>query len=1182
VFSRFFINRPIFASVLSIVIVLGGGIALFTLPVAQYPEITPPTVEVSASYPGANAQVVADTVAAPIEQQVNGVEGMMYMSSQCTNDGNYSLLVTFKPGSDLNISQVLVQNRESLAEPILPDLVKRRGISVKKKSPNVLMIVNLFSKDSGSSSLELSNFATIRIRDELGRLPGVGDITYLGQRDYSMRVWLDPQRLSSYGLNSQDVINAIQAQNVQVAAGQIGQPPTPTGQVSQYIITTLGRLENTDQFANIVLKNTGSSLVYMRDVANIELGAQSYDQTCTLDGKPSVALSVYQLPGSNALDVAKRVKERMAQLRNQFPPGMDYDIVYDTTPFINESIREVFETLFDAIVLVALVVLVFLQNWRSSLIPLVAVPVAVVGTFAVMAAMGFSLNNLTLFGLVLAIGIVVDDAIVVVEAVEHNIEEGMSPRQATLRAMEQVSGPVVAIGLVLSAVFIPCTFITGIVGQFFRQFALTIAVSTLISAFNSLTLSPALSALLLRPRERGRIEPLPWFTFVPFGAWIGHKLGVYFGAWALSFMNLDLQAATLASLRFWCPIVLGAVAGAMAGWLFHRPLNAILTWAFLAFDRAFRASTNAYTRAVMSLLRVTAVALVVYGGLLALTWWGFTHTPTGFIPQQDKGYLLVNVQLPDAASVRRTQEVVEKIEQLALSTPGVKHTVAIAGQSILLNANASNFGALYVMLDDFEHRTKSDLSGDAIAAKLQERFSAEVPRAVVNIFGAAPVEGLGTAGGFKIIVQDTGDNGLPALQKAADQVVIAGEKRPELRGLFSSFRADTPWMELIVDRTQAKDRGVSIDDIRAELESTIGPYYVNDFNRFGRTWQVNLQAGQLFRESTEDIKQLRIRNGQGDMVPLADFAKVRPVSGPVFIMRYNMYPSASVHADTGPNTSSGQTIDALQASANDALPQNMRTEWTELAFLQNQTGNTAMWMFLLAVVLVFLVLAAQYESWALPLAVILVVPMCLLCAVAGVVTANMDINIFTQIGFLVLVGLACKNAILIVEYAKAQHESGKPRREAILAAVTLRLRPIIMTSFAFILGVVPLMLSEGAGAEMRRTLGTAVFSGMLGVTLFGIFLTPVFYFAIQWFKDRRLAADEADMDLVHQAALNQFIEHLNWSLGDLDGQTDYEDRLTPNQRATLEQGLSKIQGLLHGGKQEANAGTTISGPHEDH
>jgi multidrug efflux pump subunit AcrB len=1118
-FSRFFINRPIFASVLSIVIVLGGGVALFTLPVAQYPEITPPTVEVSAAYPGANAQVVADTVAAPIEQQVNGVEGMMYMSSQCTNDGNYTLTITFKPGTDLNIAQVLVQNRESLAEPILPDLVKRRGISVKKKSANVLLIVNLLSRDNSRKSLELSNYATIQIRDELSRLPGVGDITYLGQRDYSMRLWLDPQKLAAYNLNAQDVIQAVQGQNIQVAAGQIGQPPTPSGQVTQYIITTLGRLENTDQFANIILKNTNGALLYLKDVANIELGAQSYDQTCTLDGKPSVALSVYQLPGSNALEVASRVKQRMKELKNRFPPGIDYDIIYDTTPFITESISEVFETLFDAVVLVAVVVLVFLQNWRSSLIPLIAVPVAVIGTFAVMAAMGFSLNNLTLFGLVLAIGIVVDDAIVVVEAVEHHIEHGLEPRAATLKAMQQVSGPVLAIGLVLAAVFVPAAFISGIMGQFFRQFALTIAVSTLISAFNSLTLSPALSALLLRPRVKGKFEALPWFVFTPAGAWIGHKLGIHWSGPALAALDrwfpalhtLPLYEHLLAALRLWGPIVIGALVATLIGLILGRLLNFILGWAFRLFNQGFDLSVLGYTRAVSGLLRVSLVVLLIYGGLLAMTWWGFTRTPTGFIPQQDKGYLLVNIQLPDAAAVSRTQQVVQQIEAIALQTPGVKHSVAISGQSILLNANASNFGALYLMLDDFEHRVAHGLSAEEIAARLDDRFQEEVPQAAVNIFGAPPIEGLGTAGGFKIIIQDTGDTGLKALQDTADKVVEAGTQNPHLQGLFTSFRADTPWLELIIDRAQAKDRGVSIDDIRSTLESTIGPYYINDFNRFGRTWQVNVQARDTFRQSPEDIKLLEVRNNQGVPVPLAAFASVRSISGPVLEMRYNMYPAAAVHADPGPNTSSGQAITALEETANDQLPTTMRTEWTELALLQLQTGNTAMWVFLLAVALVFLVLAAQYESWALPLAVILVVPMCLLCSITGVVFAKMDVNIFTQIGFLVLVGLACKNAILIVEFAKAQRESGMPRKEATLAACQLRLRPIIMTSFAFILGVVPLMVSAGAGAEMRRTLGTAVFAGMLGVTLFGIFLTPVFYYVIQWFADRRArAAIEAD------------------------------------------------------------------------
>jgi multidrug efflux pump len=1117
VFSKFFINRPIFASVMSIVIVLAGGISLATLPVAQYPDITPPTVEVSASYPGANAQVVADTVAAPIEQQVNGVEGMMYMSSQCTNDGNYTLTVTFKPGSDLNISQVLVQNRESLAEPILPDLVKRRGISVKKKSPNVLMIVNLVSTDKSRTNLELSNYATIQIRDELSRLSGVGDITYLGQRDYSMRLWLDPQKLAAYNLNAQDVIAAVQAQNVQVAAGQIGQPPTPRGQVTQYIITTLGRLKNTDQFANIILRNNGSTLVYLKDVASIEMGARSYDQTCTLDQKPSVALSIYQLPGSNALDVASRVRKAMKQLKNGFPPGIDYQIVYDTTPFINESIHEVFETLFDAIVLVALVVLVFLQNWRSTLIPLIAVPVAVIGTFAAMAAIGFSLNNLTLFGLVLAIGIVVDDAIVVVEAVEHHIELGLSPRQASIKAMEQVSGPVIAIGLVLAAVFVPCAFITGIMGQFFRQFALTIAVSTVISAFNSLTLSPALSAILLRRREKGAFEPLPWFTFVPMGAWLGHKIGIHYGKWLVdsagawlvgeegwtSLLALRASNVPLATLPVWGPIVLGALAAFLLWLIAGTPVNMILGWIFRAFNKIFDWSTGAYTRMVSGLLTLSLVVLAIYGGLLALTWLGFTHTPTGFIPQQDKGYLLVNVQMPDAAAVTRTSDVMKQIEEIALKTEGVEHSVAISGQSILLGANASNFGTLYLMLKPFEERRNAKLSAEAIGARLQEDLQRKVPKAAINIFGAPPIEGLGTAGGFKIVVQDTGDNGLYALQKAAERVVANADADPKLDGLFTSFRADTPWLELVIDRAQAKDRGVSIDDVRTTLESTFGSYYINDFNRFGRTWQVNVQALDKFRQSVEDVKQLQVRNNMQVMVPMADFASVRYVSGPVMVMRYNMYASAAIHADAGPDTSSGQAIAQLEDAANDDLPQSMRTEWTELAFLQLQTGNTAMWVFLVAVVLVFLVLAAQYESWSLPLAVILVVPMCLLCAIAGVVLTKSDINIFTQIGFLVLVGLACKNAILIVEFAKAQREAGRSRRQATLDACELRLRPIIMTSFAFILGVVPLMLSEGAGAEMRKTLGTAVFAGMLGVTLFGIFLTPVFYYVIQWFKDMR-------------------------------------------------------------------------------
>ncbi len=879
-FSRFFIHRPIFASVLSIIITLGGGIAVWVLPVAQYPEITPPTVEVSASYPGADSQVVADTVAAPIEQQVNGVEGMLYMSSQCTNDGSYTLTVTFRLGIDLNMAQVLVQNRVAMALPVLPDLVNRKGVTVKKKSPNVLMIVNLFSPPEPGhpegirNNLYLSNYATIQIRDELSRIPGVGDVTYLGQRDYSMRIWLDPQEMAYRGLAAGDVILAIQQQNAQVAAGQIGQPPVPKGQEFQYTMTTLGRLVDPEQFADMILKSDAQGrLVRMRDVARIELGAQAYDQTCTLDGRPSVALSIYQLPGSNALKTAGLVRAKMQELKGHFTQGVDYKIVYDTTPFINESISEVFMTLRDAVLLVAFVVLLFLQNWRSAIIPLVAVPVAIIGTFAVMAAMGFSLNNLTLFGLVLAIGIVVDDAIVVVEAIQRQVDEGLAPREAALRAMSLVSGPVIAVGLVLSAVFVPCAFITGITGQFFRQFALTIAVSTLISAFNSLTLSPALGAILLRRSAEGAAydEVLPPVVFPLLGGWLGYEylapslarllvdhLWLYFG--------LSLPSPRIVP-------VATAAAAALLAWFFRRPLNRILARSFRLFNVGFDRSTNVYTRSVGGLLRVSVLVLAVYGGLLLLTWWGFMKSPSGFIPAQDKGYLLVNVQLPDAASVERTERVMHRIEELAHTNPGVKNTVAIAGQSILLGANAPNFGAMYVMLDDFHRRAARGLSGEIIAAQLQADFQQEIKDGLVNVLGAPPIDGLGTAGGFKIIVEDRGDNGLSALQKVGEKIVVDAGRIPSLAGLFSSFRADTPWISLDIDRTQAKVQGVSMADIFATLQDYQGSFYVNDFNRNGRTWQVNVQADARYRKQVDDLKQLKVRNDRAGMVPLATVVK---------------------------------------------------------------------------------------------------------------------------------------------------------------------------------------------------------------------------------------------------------------------------------------------------------------------
>jgi multidrug efflux pump subunit AcrB len=1100
VFSGFFINRPIFASVLSIIVTLAGLVTLFTLPVAQYPEIAPPTVEVSAIYPGANAQVVADTVAAPIEQQVNGVEGMMYMSSQCTNDGTYALTVTFQHGVDLNIAQVLVQNRVSLAQPILPDLVKRNGVAVKKKSTSVLMIINLFSPDGSRNDLYLSNYATIQLKDELSRLKGVGDITYLGRRDYSMRVWLDPEKLAARNLTTSDVVRAIEQQNTQVAAGQIGQPPVPSGQTFQLTISTMGRLVDPEQFSRIILKNDSRGrLTLLGDVAKVSLGAQSYDQTCTLDGKPSVALSVYQLPGSNALDVAKLVRGKMDDLKNRFPAGLDYAIVYDTTPFITESIKEVANTLRDAIILVAIVVLLFLQNWRSALIPLVAVPVAVVGTFAVMAALGFSLNNLTLFGLVLAIGIVVDDAIVVVEAVERQMEHGLPPREATLEAMRLVSGPVVAVGLVLSAVFVPCAFITGITGQFYRQFALTIAVSTLLSAFNSLTLSPALSALLLRPQKKGGITPpLPRMAFVLLAAWAGY---VYLGPWLMDWANgLPAPwAERLGGTAEWAALAVAAVVG----WVVGGPLNWALGWFFWGFNAGFDYSTGLYARLVGVLLHASLLVLAVYGGLVWLTWWGFNQTPTGFIPQQDKGYLLVNVQLPDSASLERTESVMRQIEKIALRAEGVRHTVAIGGQSVLLNANAPNFGSMFVMLQEFHQRLKPGLSADEIAAGLQGQLQEGVGEGLVRVFGAPPVEGLGTAGGFKIVVEDRGDSDPDALQAVADRVVQKGNNDPGLEGLYTSFRARTPWLNLKIDRIAAKKAGLSIAEIFNTLQVNIGSLYVNDFNRFGRTWQVTVQATDKYRKGLQGLKQLRVRNDRNRMVPLGTVAEVEEKLGPVMMVRYNMYPSAVINGNPGSGVSSGQAIERMQQVAQPELDPSMRLDWTELAFLQLQTGKSAVLAFALAVVLVFLVLAAQYESWSLPLAVILVVPMCLLCSIVGVVLARLDVNVFTQVGFIVLVGLACKNAILIVEYAKNRREAGVPRHQATLEACRLRLRPIMMTSFAFILGVVPLMLAVGAGAEMRRTLGVAVFSGMLGVTLFGIFLTPVFYYVIAWFNDRR-------------------------------------------------------------------------------
>lgn len=1088
--SHFFIDRPIFATVLSIVITLAGLISLTALPVAQYPDITPPTVLVTASYPGANAQTVLDTVAAPIEQQVSGVENMLYMSSQCTNDGMYTLLVTFKLGMDANMAQVLTQNRVSLGLPNVPDLVQRQGVNVKKISPSTMMIVNLIAdKDKDNrpvyNDLYMSNYATIQIRDELLRLDGVANVTFLGQRDYSMRVWLNPDKMASLNLTTTDVMLALSEQNLQVAAGSIGQQPVPEGQQQQLIINTLGRLIDVDQFESIIVKTASSNkmaqtsgIVRIRDISRVELGAQQYDQSCTLDGQPSVALSIFQLPGSNALKTAELVYAKMKELYKKFPDGLHYKIVYDTTPFIKESIIEVFKTLIDAIVLVAIVVLIFLQSWRATVIPLIAVPVAIVGTFSVMAGLGFSLNNLSLFGLVLAIGIVVDDAIVVVENVERWLEEGLNPRDAARKAMEEVVGPVIAVALVLCAVFVPCTFITGITGQFFRQFAITIAVSTVISALNSLTLSPALARILLRHKHKGEFD---WVTF---------GLFLLIGAFLPPYLRHSYRIGAAYPLEVFWPVA-GVISVAIAA----------LT--FIGFNRVFDFLNAIYTGIVGLTLRLSLVMLAVYGFLLYLTYTTMTHAPTGFIPTQDKGYLLLNVQLPDSAANSRTQEVMRQIDQIVSKLEGVEHTVAISGQSILLGANAPNFGSMNVMLKPFEERRTPELSGDGIAITIRNQCREKIRDAMVGVFNAPPIDGLGTAGGFKVMIEDHGPLGLATLQKVTDSIVEKGNDRPQkdLQGLFTNLRAESPWLYLNIDRDKCLAKGVSLSDVFNTLQIYLGSYYVNNFNEFGRSWQVNLQADSIYRNRIEEIKQLKVKNKKDQMVPLATLAEVRNSSGPVLLMRYNMYSASAIYGNWRQGVSSGQAIAAVEEIANKELPRAMAFEWTELIAMQLAAGDTALRVFALAVVFVFLVLAAQYESWSLPLAVILVVPMCLFCSVIGVNLARMDVNIFVQIGFVVLVGLASKNAILIVEFAKQQREANIPNFKATMEACRLRLRPILMTSFAFILGVVPLVIAQGAGAEMRQTLGTAVFSGMLGVTFFGIFLTPVFFYIIGWLGD---------------------------------------------------------------------------------
>jgi multidrug efflux pump len=1032
-FSHFFIDRPIFAMVISIVIVIGGSLAYLSLPTAQYPEIAPPTIQVTANYPGADPRVIAGTVATPIEQEVNGVENMLYMLSQSTSDGTMTLTVTFKLGTNLNIAQVLVQNRLAIAQPRLPDTVRALGVTVQKQSPDLMMVIHLLSRDNTYDQAYISNYAYLQIRDVLSRLDGVGNVVIFGAREYSMRVWLDPNKMFARGLTTGDIVSAIQAQNVQVAAGQIGAEPAPPGTGLQLSINTQGRLLTPEQFGQIIVKRgDNGQIVYLNNVARIELGAKTYNLSSYLDGKPAQAIAIFQLPGSNAVSTAHAVRARMAELAKSFPKGLEYTIVYDPTTFIEQSVEAVIHTLFEAIVLVLIVVLVFLQTWRATIIPLLAVPVSLVGTFAVMAAFGFSLNNLSLFGLVLAIGIVVDDAIVVVEAVEHNIEEGMEPKEATRHGMDQVGGAVVAIAIVLSAVFIPTAFISGITGQFYRQFALTIAVSTLISAFNSLTLSPALAGLLLKPRD----APPDFLT---------------------------------------------------------RIFNFLFGWFFRLFNWAFGRTVKGYSWTVRHLLRFAAIPLLIYVGLLVLTALGFQAVPSGFIPLQDQGYLIAFAQLPDGASLQRSEEVRKQISELALKTPGIVHTVEFAGYSGLDGTNRPNAVTCFLTLAPFADRIHDPrLNGFAILGAVRQKL-AQIQDARALVFPPPPVRGIGNAGGFKMQIQDRRGAGLNQLQAVTDNMISNGNARRGLVGLFTSFRSQVPQLFLDIDRRKVETLNVPISSVFNTLQAYLGSAYVNDFNFLTRTYQVNVQAEAAFRVRPDTIGQLYTRNNNNQMVPLGTLLNIREENGPDKVMHYNLYPSADITGSTLPGFSSGQAISVMEQLAKENLPSQFGFEWTELTLQEILAGNTALYIFPLCVLFVFLVLAAQYESWALPLAIILIVPMCLLAAITGVYLRRLDNNIFTQIGFVVLVGLACKNAILIVEFAKQEMEAGRSRQEAALNAARLRLRPILMTSFAFTLGVVPLVIAKGPGSEMRQALGTAVFSGMLGVTFFGIFLTPVFF-----------------------------------------------------------------------------------------
>jgi hydrophobe/amphiphile efflux-1 (HAE1) family protein len=1037
--SHFFIDRPIFAAVVSIVFVIIGAVSFTRLPVAQYPEIAPPIINVSGQYPGASADIVASTVVTPIEQQINGVENMIYMSSNATADGRFSIAVTFDLGTNLDVAQVQVQNRVAIAQPRLPADVRNIGVTVTKSSPDLMMVVHLYSPDKSRDSLFISNYATLAITDIVSRIDGVGSITVFGSRDYSMRIWADPDRMQMVGLTANDVVLALQAQNVQVAGGVLNQPPSPKQGAFQFAVQTLGRLANPEEFADIVVKQTPRAVVRLKDVARIELAAQDYTTNSYLDRDPAVALAVFQRPGSNALATAKTIIATMDQLSKSFPPGIRHAIVYNPTEFIQESVNAVIETIGEAVVLVVLVVILFLQTWRAALIPIVAIPVSLIGTFFFMAMFGFTLNNLSLFGLVLAIGIVVDDAIVVVENVERNIEAGLSPREAAYKSMDEVGGALIAIALVLCAVFVPSAFITGISGQFYRQFALTIVGATIISLIVSLTLSPAMCALLLKGRHRDQ-------------------------------------------RHVW--------------WMW--PIHAF----FRAFNWSFERLAGGYHWLIARAVRMVLIMLVIYVGIIAYGLNEFRKTPTGFIPQVDRGYLIVVLQLPPGASLSRTDEIQNRVVDVCLKTPGVAHAVNIVGFSGATFTNAPNSGAIFITLDPWNERGHDPkLSAAGITGELFNRLSG-FQEALILVIQPPPVAGIGNAGGVRMMIEDRGARGAQALLEATTAMMMKAAQTPGLTQVFTLFENSTPQIYLEIDRTKAQLLGINVAEVFAALQIYVGSAYVNDFNLLGRVFRVTAQADAPYRRDPDDILKIRVRNSSGDTVPLGSFTTVRNIAGPYRVPRYNLYPTAELDATAIPGFSQGQAIAAMEKIAAETLPEGFGYEWTTLAFQQIRAGSTAVFAFALAVVFVFLVLAAQYESITLPLAVILIVPMCLVAAITGVIMRGQDNNILTQVGFIVLIGLAAKNAILIVEFAKQLEDQGRDRLAAAVEAARLRLRPILMTSFAFIFGVMPLVWAIGAGAELRQTLGTAVFAGMIGVTGFGLIFTPIFYVVCRFIAEK--------------------------------------------------------------------------------